>query len=80
MGDFVEKQKTINAQLSQKIDTLENNVDKKIDGLQNDLDQKIDILQYSISSLANQQHVYPEEENPKEECLIDTTVEEHCKQ
>ena len=63
----MEKQKTINAQLSQKINTLENNVDKRIDGLQNDLDQKIDILQYSISRLTNQQHVHQEEE-----CLIDT--------
>ena len=80
MGDFMEKQKTINAQLSQKINTVENNVDKRIDGLQNEIDQKFDNLQKSISRLANQQHVYPEEENPEEECLIDTMVEEHCQQ
>ena len=72
VGDFVEKQKTINAQLSQKIDTLENNVDKRIDGLQNDLDLKINILQYSISRLTNRQLVHQQEENPDEECLIDT--------
>ena len=71
----MEKQKTINAQLSQKIDTVENNVDKRIDGLQSEIDQKFDNLHKSISRLANQQHVYPEEE-----CLIDITVEEHCKQ
>ena len=58
----MEKQKSINAQLTQKIDTVENNVDKRIDGLQNEIDQKFDNMQYSISRLANQQHVYPKEE------------------
>ena len=76
----MEKHKTINAQLSQKIGTVENNVNKKIDGLQSEIDHKFDNLQKSISRLANQQHVSPEEENPKEECLIDTMVEEHCQQ
>ena len=76
----MEKQKIINAQLSQKIDTVENNVDKRIDGFQSEIDKKFGNLQKSISRLANQQHVYPEEENPKEECLIDITMEEHCKQ
>ena len=71
----MEKQKTINAQLSQKIDTMENNVDKRIDRIQREIDHKFDNLQKSISSLANQQHVYPEEE-----CLIDTMVEEHYQQ
>ena len=75
VGDFVEKQKTINGQLSQKIDTMENNVDKRIDGLQREIDHKLDNLHKSISRLANQQHVYPEEE-----CLIDTMVEEHHQQ
>ena len=74
----MEKQKSINAQLSQKIDIVENNVDKRIDGLQSEIDQKFDNLQKSILRLANKQHVYPEEENPEEECLIDTMVEEHC--
>ena len=76
----MEKHKSINDQLSQKIDTVENNVDKRIDGFQNEIDHKFDNLEYSISSLANQQHVYLKEENPKEECLIDTMVEEHCQQ
>ena len=76
----MEKQKSINAQLSQKIDTVENNVDKRIDGHQSEIDQKFDNLQKSISRLANQQHVYLEEENPEEEFLIDTMVEEHCQQ
>ena len=75
MGDFVEKQKTIIAQSSQKIDTVENNVDKRIDGLQSEIDQKFDNLQKSISRLVNQQHVYPEEL-----CLSDTMVDEHCQQ
>ena len=76
----MEKQKSINAQLSQKINIVENNVDKRIDGLQNEIDKKFDNLQYSISRLANQQHVYLEEENLEEVCLSDTMVEEHCQQ
>ena len=80
VGNFVEAQKTINAQLSQKIDTMENIVDKRIDGLQSEMEHKLDNLQYSISMLTNQQHVHQEEVNPEEECLIDTTVEEQCKQ
>ena len=80
MGNFVEAQKTINAQLSQKIDTMENNVNKRIDGLQSEMEHKFDNLQYSISRLTNQQHVHQEEVNPEEECRIDTTVEEQCKQ
>ena len=79
MGDFVEEQKTINAQLSQKIDTMENNVNKRIDGLQSEMEQKFDNLQYSISKLTNQ-HVHQKEESPKEECLSYTMVEEQCQQ
>ena len=80
VGNFVEAQKTINAQLSQKIDIMENIVDKRIDGLQSEMEHKLDNLQYSISMLTNQQHVHHEEVNPEEECLIDTTMEEQCKQ
>ena len=70
MGNFVEAQRTINAQLSQKIDTMENNVNKRIDGLQSEMEQKLDNLQYSISKLANQL-VHQEEENLEGEWLID---------
>ena len=79
MGNFVEAQRIINAQLSQKIDTMENNVNKRIDGLQSEMEQKLDNLQYSISKLANQL-VHQEEDNPKEVCLSDTMVEEQCLQ
>ena len=54
VGDFVEEQKTINAQLSQKIDTMENNVNKRIYGVQSEMEQKFDNLQYFISRLTNQ--------------------------
>ena len=74
VGDFVEQQKTINAQLSQKIDTMENIVDKRIDGLQSEMEHKFDNMQKSISSLVDQ-HVHQEEE-----CLSDTMVEEQCLQ
>ena len=79
VGDVVEEQKKINAQLSQKIDTMENNVNKRIDGLQSEMEQKLDNLQYSISKLA--QHLdHPEEESQEEECLSDTMVEKKCEQ
>ena len=80
MGTFVEAQKTINAHLSQKIDSMENNVNKRFDGFQSEMEHKFDNLQYSISRLTIQQHVHQEEVNPEEECLIDTTVEEQCKE
>ena len=70
VGNFVEAQRTINAQLSQKIVTMENNVNKRIDGLQSEMEQKLDNLQYSISKLANQL-VHQEEENLEGEWLID---------
>ena len=65
VGNFVEAQKTINAQLSKKIDTIENNVNKIIDGLQSEMEHKFDNLQDSISRLTNQQHVHQEEVNPE---------------
>ena len=43
----------MNAQLSQRIDSVESLLNKKMDGVQNDLSQKIDNLQYSISRFAN---------------------------
>ena len=51
--DFVGDQKSINAQLNQRIDSVENTLNKRMDGMQNDLSQKIDNLQYSISRLTN---------------------------
>ena len=82
VGDFVEEHKTFNAQLSQRIHTVENSLDQKLDGLQSGIDQQFDNLQSgidhkfdnlhkSISRLA-QQHDHKEEENPERECLIDT--------
>ncbi|RVW26112.1 hypothetical protein CK203_115841 [Vitis vinifera] len=53
VGDFVGEQKSINSQLSQRIDNVENTLNKMMDGMQNDLSQKIDNLQYSISRLTN---------------------------
>ncbi|KAL6330465.1 hypothetical protein AAG906_040395 [Vitis piasezkii] len=53
MGDFVGHKKSINAQLNQRIDSVENTLNKSMDGMQNDLSQKIDNLQYSISRLTN---------------------------
>ena len=53
VGDFVGAQKSINAQLSQRIDNVESSLNKMMDGIQNDLSQKIDNLQYSISRFAN---------------------------
>ena len=44
VGDFVLAQKSINAHLSQRIDSVESSLNKKMDGVQNDLYQKIDNL------------------------------------
>ena len=76
VGDVVEEQKKINAQLSQKIDTMENNVNKRIYGLQSQMKHKLDNLQYSISKLAQQ--LDQEEENLEEECLTETILVEQA--
>ena len=52
-GNFVEEQKGINAQLAQRIDTVESTLNKRIDGLESSLNQKIDNLQYSITRINN---------------------------
>ena len=69
VGDVVEEQQKFNAQLSQRIHTVENSLDQKLDGLQSGIDHKIDNLQTSISRLA-QQHVHQDEENMEEECIM----------
>ena len=80
MDTFIEEERAVNVQVNQKIDTVESSPDKRIDGLQSKIDQKFDNLQKSISRLTSQQHVHQEEVSLEEECLIDTTVEEQCKQ
>ena len=57
VGNFVEEQKTINAQINQKIENGEISIDKRIEALHKSLNQKIDTMQSSISSLNNQQKV-----------------------
>ena len=73
MGDFVGAQKSINAQLSQRIDSLESSLNKRMDGMQNDLSgmqndlsQKIDNLQDSISRLMNLNTVQKKENSPSQ--------------
>nr|CAN72163.1 hypothetical protein VITISV_009212 [Vitis vinifera] len=53
VGDFVGKQEATNAQINQRIDSVESSLIKRMDEVQNDLSQKLDILQDSISRLAN---------------------------
>ena len=53
VGDFMEEQKEINVQLTQRIDTVESTLNKRIDGLECSLNQKIDNLQYSITRISN---------------------------
>ena len=50
---FFGDQKSINAQLSQRINSVETTLNKRMDGMQNDLSQKIHNLQYSTSRLTN---------------------------
>ena len=53
VGNFVEEQKGINVQLTQRIDTVESTLNKRIDGLESSLNQKIENLQYSITKITN---------------------------
>ena len=86
----MEEQKKFNAQLNQKIHTVENSRNQKVDGLQSEIGQNFDNLQSgidqkfdnphkSISRLANKE-VHQEEESQEEECLSGTMVEEQCQQ
>ncbi|KAL6313433.1 hypothetical protein AAG906_003705 [Vitis piasezkii] len=66
MGDFVGAQKSINAHLSQRIDSVESSLNKRMDEVQNDLSQKIDNLQDSISRFANLNTVQEKENFPSQ--------------
>ena len=75
----MEEQKKFNAQLSQKIHTVENPLEQKLDGFQSEVGQQFDSLQCSILKLA-QQLDHQREESPEEECLSGTMVEKHSEQ
>ena len=79
VGDAVEEQKEFNAQLSQKIHTVENPLEQKLDGFQSEVGQQLHSLQCSISNLT-QYLDHQGEEGPEEECLSDTMVEKHSEQ
>ncbi|RVW81112.1 hypothetical protein CK203_044668 [Vitis vinifera] len=66
MGDFIGAQKSINAQINQRINSVENSLIKMMDEVQNDLSQKLDILQDSISRLANLNTVQEKENSPSQ--------------
>ena len=66
VGNFMEEQKAVNAQASQRIDIAEGTLNKKMnlqsevsqipqkhDRMQDEISQKIDNLYYSISKLSN---------------------------
>ena len=55
VGNFVEEQKGINAQLNKKIENVESSLNNRIDGLESNLNRRIDSLQASITRMANQQ-------------------------
>ena len=77
VGGAVVEQKEFNAQLSQKIHTVENSVDQKLDGFQSEVGQQVESLQCSISKLARQL-VHQGEENPEDECLIEAILGEQA--
>ena len=66
VGNFLEEQKWINVQLSQRIDTVESTLNKRIDGLESSLNQKIDNLQYSIIKINNLLEVQERERFPSQ--------------
>ena len=53
VANFVEKQKGINVQLTQSIDTMESTLNKRIDGLESSLNRKIENLMYSVTRITN---------------------------
>ena len=77
VGDAVGEQKKFNAQLSQKIYTVENPLEQTLDWFQSELGQQFDNLQCSISKLA-QLLDHKGEENPEDECLTKTIFGEQA--
>ena len=73
--DAVEEQKKFNAQMSQKIYTVDNPLEQTLDGFQSEMGQQFDSLQCSISKLA-QQLDKKGEEIPEDECLTETILAE----
>ena len=55
VGHFVEEQKTVNAQTTQKIETLEGTFNKRLDD-----------LQYSVSRLTSQQQILERGKSPSQ--------------
>ncbi|RVW88686.1 hypothetical protein CK203_043817 [Vitis vinifera] len=66
VGDFIEKQEAINAQINQRIDSMESTLNKRMDEMQNDMAQKLDILQDSISRLVNLNTMQEKENSPSQ--------------
>ena len=65
VGHFVEEQKTVNAQTTQKIEMLEGNFNKRLDG-----------LQCSVSKLTSQQQIKEKEQSPSQRQPIPSGVHE----
>ena len=70
MDNFIEDQRVVHVQANQEIETVESSLNKELDVFQSEIDQEFDILQQSIS--------HQEEENLKEECLIETILGEQA--
>ena len=82
MGD----QKSINAQLNQRIDSVDSTLNKRMDEMQYDLSQKIDNVQYAISRLTNfntvqEKRKFPSQphQNPKGIHEVEAQEEESSK-
>ena len=67
VGHFVEEQKTVNAQTTQKIEMLEGTFNKRLDD-----------LQCSVSKLASQQQIQEKEKSPSQKQPIPSGVHEEC--
>ena len=70
VGSYVEEQKTINAQINQRIKNVESSMDKKIDGIHKSLNQKIYTMQSSISSLKISHRYWRKGGSPLRHCPI----------
>ena len=65
VGHFIEEQKTLNAQTTQKIEMLEGNFNKRLDD-----------LQYLVSRLTSQQQIQEKEKSPSQKQPIPNGVHE----
>ena len=78
VGNYMEEQKTINANINQRIEKVERSMDKRIEGLHKILNQNIDTIQSFINRLNNQPHALEKRRFPSQTLPNPKGVHELC--